>query len=166
MDTQAEIAARLIQKCVQKGITLSTAESCTGGLIAKLLTDIAGSSAVFCGACVTYTNEVKIALLGVDPAIIEEHTAVSHACAKAMADGAREKLGTTLSVSTTGYAGPGGGTEADPVGTVYIGVSTPHGTFSERFTAPCLDRMGVRKAAALRALKLLEERIESLTESN
>ena len=75
MNLQAEIAARLIQKGIQKGVTVSSAESCTGGLIAKLLTDVAGSSAVFSGACVTYTNEVKIALLGVDPAVIKEFTA-------------------------------------------------------------------------------------------
>ena len=151
---------RLIQKCAERGFTVSTAESCTGGLIAKLLTDVAGSSAVFCGACVTYTNEVKRNLLGVDPAIIEKHTEVSHACAKAMAEGVRRKIGTDLSVSTTGYAGPGGGTQEDPVGTVYIGISTPDGTFSERFSAPAhLDREGVREAAAMRALELLEEEI-------
>ena len=163
MNLQAEIAARLIQKGIQKGVTVSSAESCTGGLIAKRLTDVAGSSAVFSGACVTYTNEVKIALLGVDPAVIEEHTEVSHACAKAMAEGARQRIGTTFAVSTTGYAGPTGGTENDPVGTVYIGVSTPGGAFSERFSAPAhLDREGVREAAATRALELLEEQIEKI----
>ena len=163
MNLQAEIAARLIQKGIQKGVTVSSAESCTGGLIAKLLTDVAGSSAVFSGACVTYTNEVKIALLGVDPAVIKEHTEVSHACAKAMAEGARQRIGTTFAVSTTGYAGPTGGTETDPVGTVYIGVSTPQGSFSERFSAPShLDREGVREAAATRALELLEKQIEKI----
>ena len=160
MNVPCEIAARLIEKCAKKNITVGTAESCTGGLVAKLLTDVPGSSAVFLGACVTYTNEVKMNLLGVDPAIIAEHTEVSHACAKAMAEGARKRLGTTYALSTTGYAGPGGGTEKDPVGTVYIGISTPEGSFSERFSAPSdLDRMGVRQAAAIRALEILEERI-------
>lgn len=157
MNPSVEIASSLIREGTLKNITVSAAESCTGGLIAKLLTDVAGSSAVFCGACVTYTNEAKINLLGVDPTIIEEHTEVSHACAKAMAEGVRRMLGTTLAVSTTGYAGPTGGTETDPVGTVYIGVSTPKGVFSERFFAPAeLDRNGVREAAALRALELLK----------
>lgn len=161
MSTPYEIAMRLIQKCKQKNLTISTAESCTGGLVAKLLTDVAGSSAVFSGACITYTNEVKINLLGVDPKIIEEYTEVSHVCAKAMAEGARKKLGTAFAVSTTGYAGPGGGTPKDPVGTVYIGISTPNESFSERFSAPeNLDRIGVRQAAALRALELLEEQID------
>lgn len=161
METQNQIAAELIRVCAQKGVTVSTAESCTGGLIAKLFTDIAGSSAVFYGACVTYTNEVKMNLLGVDPKIIEEHTEVSHPCAKAMADGVRQRLGTTFGISTTGYAGPGGGTDADPVGTVYIAISTPTGTFSERFSAPStLDRMGVREAAAMRALEMLKNIVE------
>ena len=160
MNMPYEIAVRLIQKCAQNNITVSTAESCTGGLIAKLLTDVPGSSAVFLGACVTYTNEVKMKLLGVDPSIIAQHTEVSHACAKAMAEGARQNIGTTFGISTTGYAGPGGGTNADPVGTVYIAISTPNGTFSERFSAPSgLDRPGVREAAAIRALELLEDRI-------
>ena len=161
MERQNQIASELIGLCAKKGFTVSTAESCTGGLIAKLLTDVAGSSAVFYGACVTYTNEVKMNLLGVDPEIIEQYTEVSHPCAKAMAERVRQRLGTTFGISTTGYAGPGGGTEADPVGTVYIALSTPTGTFSERFSAsPTLDRMGVREAAAVRALEMLRERIQ------
>ena len=161
METQNQIAVELIKLCARKRLTVSTAESCTGGLIAKLLTDVAGSSAVFYGACVTYTNEVKMNLLGVDPTIIEQYTEVSHACAKAMADGARQKIGTTFGISTTGYAGPGGGTDTDPVGTVYIAISTPDGTFSERFSAPStLDRMGVREATAIRALEMLKNIVQ------
>ncbi len=159
MEHQNEIAASLIAKAAKKGITVGTAESCTGGLIAKLLTDIPGSSAVFFGACVTYTNEVKKKLLGIDPAIIEENTEVSHACARAMAEGVRKALGTTFGISTTGYAGPDGGTDADPVGTVYIAVSREGDVFSERFFAPCSDRTGIREAAALRALTLLEAQL-------
>ena len=155
-----DAAQALVQLLKAQRMTLATAESCTGGLIAKLITDVPGSSAVLAGGVVSYTNEVKMNLLGVDPAIIAEHTEVSHACAKAMAEGARKRLGTTYALSTTGYAGPGGGTEKDPVGTVYIGISTPEGSFSERFSAPSdLDRMGVRQAAAIRALEILEERI-------
>lgn len=148
----------LIQKCAQKGITLSTAESCTGGLIATLLTDVAGSSAVFHGACITYTNEIKQLLLGVDPEIIKQDTEVSHACARAMADGVRKKLGTTLAVSTTGFAGPTGGTPEDPVGTVYLAISSPQGTFSERLSLPShRTREEIRSAAAQRALALLDQ---------
>ena len=106
---------RIVREFSARGITLATAESCTGGLIAKLVTDIPGSSSVLLGGCVTYTNEVKIKLLGVDPAIIDRDTEVSHTCAKAMAQGARALMGSDIAVSTTGYAGPGGGTERDPV---------------------------------------------------
>lgn len=151
-------ATRVVQSLQKRGETLSTAESCTGGLVAKAMTDIAGSSSVFFGACVTYTNEIKIALLGVDPTIIEEHTEVSFACAEAMARGARERMKTTYALSTTGYAGPTGGTDADPVGTVYIALATPDYVKSERFTAPAgATRAEVRTAAAIRALEMLLE---------
>ena len=147
---------RLVKEFSARGITVGTAESCTGGLIAKLITDVAGSSAVLRGGFVTYTNEVKTALLGVDPTIFAEHTEVSRACAEAMARGARERLSCTLAVSATGFAGPGGGNEKDPVGTVYLGIATPSGTYSERFSAPeGATRDEVRNAAALRAIELL-----------
>ena len=149
---------KLVERLCARGETLSSAESCTGGLIAKSVTDIPGSSAVFGGACVTYTNEIKTALLGVDPQIFERDTEVSFACAEAMAKGARERLGTTYALATTGYAGPGGGTDADPVGTVYLALATPGGVKSERFSAPAgANRTTVRKAATLRAFEMLEE---------
>ena len=154
--TSAQQAKQLVTKFTHDRTTVSTAESCTGGLIAKLITDVSGSSAVLSGGCVSYTNEVKISVLGVDPAIIERHTEVSHACAAAMAEGARRLFGTELAVSTTGFAGPTGGTDTDPVGTVYLAVATPHGTHTERFSAPAdASRSGVRNAAACRALELL-----------
>ena len=157
-----EQATLAVQALIAKGATLSTAESCTGGLVAKLITDVPGSSAAFVGGVVSYTNEIKMALLGVDPAIIEEHTEVSLACAKAMAEGARRRLGSDFALSTTGYAGPGGGTERDPVGTVYIGVSTPKGTYGERFSAPVgANREEVRSSAARRALNLLAEQLDA-----
>lgn len=160
--TKELLPIRLVQALSSRGITLSTAESCTGGLIAKLITDVSGSSAVFSGGCVTYTNEVKIGLLGVDPKIITRDTEVSHACAKAMAEGARLRLGTTIGISTTGYAGPTGGTAADPVGTVYIGISDERGTKSERFSAPPnATREEVRKAAASRAMELVLELLDA-----
>ena len=159
----ATLSKRLVKAFSEKGITVGTAESCTGGLIAKSITDVAGSSAVLCGGFVTYTNEVKIKLLDVDPAIITRHTEVSFACAEAMAFGARARLGTTLAVSATGFAGPGGGTEKDPVGTVYLGIATPNGTYSERFCAPeGATRKEVRTAAALRALEMLWKAAQKL----
>lgn len=154
-------ARALVKKLLLRGETLSTAESCTGGLIAKALTDIPGSSAAFVGACVTYTNEVKISLLGVFPETIERDSEVSDSCAKEMATGVRERLHSTYAISTTGYAGPGGGTEKNPVGTVYIALATEHTVRCERFTAPdgC-TRSGVRNAAAKRAIEMLLEGLE------
>ena len=162
MNSKTSLARRVIKKCIARGVTVSTAESCTGGLVSKNLTDVAGCSAAFLGACVTYTNEMKQQLLGVDPAIFAADTEVSHACAKAMADGARRVFGTTLAVSTTGYAGPTGGTAENPVGTVFLALSTPTGTFSERFVAPAdAGRVQVRNAAAWRAIELLESYLDS-----
>ncbi len=160
------ISKRIIQHGTICGLTVSGAESCTGGLIAKQLTDIAGSSAVFCGACVTYTNEIKMKLLGVDPSVIQSHTEVSYACAEAMAAGARQAFGTDVAYSTTGYAGPGGGTENDPVGTVYVGISTAQGTISYRLSLPQdTTRDKIRGAAARFVLERLEEIIEGRTEA-
>ena len=140
--------------------TVATAESCTGGLIAKSITDIAGSSAVLAGGMVTYTNRIKTDVLGVDAAIIEQHTEVSHACAKAMAERAKAMFGTDYALSATGYAGPGGGTEQDPTGTVYIGIATPNGTRSERITVENATRTQVRNAVAYHALTMLLNEIK------
>lgn len=151
-------AERVVRALAECGADVSTAESCTGGLIAKCITDIPGSSAVFPGGFVTYTNEVKTRLLSVDPRIFREETEVSHACAKAMAEGAAKALGTAYALSSTGYAGPGGGNDRDPVGTVYLGLRSPNGTKSVRFSAPASsDREGVRSAAALAVLEWLEQ---------
>ena len=153
--TDFDFSARLVKVCAQKGITIGTAESCTGGGVAAAMTAVAGSSSAFAGGVVTYTNALKMDLLGVPAEVIDTETEVSHACARAMAIGARERLGVTLAVSTTGYAGPGGGTKRDPVGTVYIGVSTAGDCFTERFSAPRgADREAVQRAAIARALEL------------
>ena len=140
--------------------TVATAESCTGGLIAKSITDIAGSSAVLAGGMVTYTNRIKTDVLGVDASIIEEHTEVSHACAKAMAERAKAVFGTDYALSATGYAGPGGGTEQDPTGTVYIGIATPNGAHTERICVENATRTQVRNAVAYHALTMLLNEIE------
>ena len=162
MNTPKAINARALSKKIvaqgtKRGMTVSGAESCTGGLIAKHLTDIPGSSAVFCGACVTYTNDVKMKLLGIDPVIIEQYTEVSYACAEAMAEGARRTFGTDIAYATTGYAGPGGGTENDPVGTVYIAISTAQGTKSERLSLPQdATRDFIRRSAARVVLEKIQ----------
>ena len=140
-----------------QGKTLATAESCTGGLIAKSITDIPGSSAMFFGACVTYTNEIKAKLLGVDPEIFERESEVSVACAEAMALGARERLGTTYALSTTGYAGPGGGTDEKPVGLVYIGIALKNSDSKAIKNIFKGDRDEVRTSTVCKALELVLE---------
>ena len=154
MRTENAVAVRLVRSFAARGLTFSTAESCTGGLIAKLVTDVPGSSAVLAGGCVSYVNDVKIRVLGVDPAVIARDTEVSEACARAMAEGARRLFGTDVAVSTTGFAGPGGGTDRDPVGTVYVGVATARGTTCFRVSEPpSSTRAAIRTAAAIRALE-------------
>ena len=149
------ISALAVKTMKEKNVTVATAESCTGGLISKCITDVAGSSAVLAGGMVTYTNRIKTDVLGVDASIIEEHTEVSHACAKAMAERAKVLFGTDYALSATGYAGPGGGTEKDPTGTVYIGIATPNGSRSERICVENATRTQVRNAVTHYALQLL-----------
>lgn len=117
----------------QKSWTIATAESCTGGLIANRLTDIAGSSAYFLGGFVTYSNASKMAELGVKSSDLDTHGAVSEAVAAQMAEGARKKLGASIGLSTTGIAGPGGATAEKPVGLVYIGIATEEKAVARRF---------------------------------
>ncbi len=135
------------------GLTIGCAESCTGGMIGQRLTAVAGASDTFVGGLITYTNQAKMNLLGVSPATIAAHTEVSAEAAAEMAAGARRALGCDVAVSTTGYAGPGGGTEKDPVGTVYIGVATADGTRTLRLSyAQTRSRDYIRAAAASEAL--------------
>ena len=114
-------------------LTLSLAESCSGGLIAKLITDIPGSSGYFCEGAVTYSNSAKIRLLGVSPEVLNSSGAVSPECASAMAKGVRLASGSDLGLATTGIAGPDGGSEEKPVGTVYISLAAPDGCWTKRF---------------------------------
>ncbi len=119
--TMASVVGDLL---LQKGKTLTLAESCTGGLISHMVTSVAGSSGYFPGSVVSYANEIKQSFLGVDSRLLERHGAVSSEVAMAMAAGMRERSRADISVSVTGIAGPGGGSEEKPVGTVYIGIST------------------------------------------
>ena len=154
------IAATVVKELKAQNATIATAESCTGGLIAKSVTDVAGSSAVLAGGMVTYTNRIKIDVLGVDENVIKEHTEVSHACAKAMAKRAKALFGTDYALSATGYAGPGGGTEKNPTGTVYIGIATPTGARSERICIENATRTQVRNAVAHYALTMLLDELK------
>ncbi|MBR5909607.1 MAG: competence/damage-inducible protein A, partial [Schwartzia sp.] len=116
-----------------RGLSVATAESCTGGLVASRLTDVAGSSEYVKGGVVSYTDEVKAEALGVSRDLLAREGAVSEAVALAMAEGVRRNLGADLGVSTTGLAGPGGGTEKTPVGTVFIAIAGSRGTEAEKY---------------------------------
>lgn len=148
------LAAQLVQEFAAKGLTICTAESCTGGLIAKYITDIPGSSAVLSGGCVSYTEAVKHRVLGVPEEILKTKTAVSAECAKAMAQGARRLFDSDVAISATGYAGPGGGTETEPVGTVYLALATKEKLVCKRISVPGATREQVRETAVSTALKM------------
>ena len=139
-----DLAAQVVAELIRTGKTLATAESCTGGLIAARITDVPGCSAFFLGGCVTYTNDIKQRLLGVRAEAIAAYTEVSAQVACEMARGARERLGSDLAVSATGFAGPGGGTPENPAGTVYIAVSTAGGEESWRLAFGDIGREAVR----------------------
>jgi nicotinamide-nucleotide amidase len=146
----------------ERGATVALAESCTGGLISKRLTDVAGSSAYFVEGFVTYSNASKERLLGVPQEMLAEHGAVSGPVAQAMAEGARKASGADYGLSVTGVAGPGGGTEEKPVGLVYVGVADAEGAEAEKLdlTAWARSRSSIRERSANRALDLLRLRIE------
>ncbi len=146
-----QIAALL----TRRGLTIATAESCTGGLLAGRLTDRAGSSAYVLGGLVVYSNEAKTALAGVEPALIDRAGAVSAEVAEALADGARARLGADVGVGITGVAGPGGGTEAKPVGFVCFSVAGPGDARLTRAMQLPGDRAGVRDRSTVVALHLV-----------
>jgi PncC family amidohydrolase len=149
-----EIAPDLIDALRDAGLTLATAESCTGGNIAHQITLVAGSSDVFNGGAVTYANSAKTAVLGVDAAVIESDGAVSERVVRAMAEGACRVFATDCAVATSGIAGPGGGTDEKPVGTVWTAAVTPRGTFSELYNLSG-PRSEIIDKATLLALRLL-----------
>ena len=121
------------EKLKNKKLTISVAESCTGGLIGKRLTDNAGSSEYFLGSVTAYSNQLKTTLLNVSDGIINEHGAVSEQTALEMAKGIRNKTGSNIGLSTTGISGPGGGTKTKPVGLVYIGLVTPEKSIVKKY---------------------------------
>ena len=149
----------LVDQLTGRRETLATAESCTGGYVAHRITNVPGASAVFLQGFVTYSNEAKTAALGVDAALIRAHGAVSHEVAGAMAEGARRVAGADHALATTGIAGPGGGTDEKPVGTVYIGLATKLGRgVVERHRFPT-DRETFKDLVSQTALDMLRRRL-------
>jgi nicotinamide-nucleotide amidase len=140
--------------CRARGLSLATAESCTGGLVAERLTRVPGASDVFVGSIVAYADDVKVSALGVPRKMIEQHGAVSAEVSAAMARGVRERLGADVGVGVTGIAGPGGGTPEKPVGLVYVSVSAPGAERTIDFSYPS-DRAAIRSRAAVAALHLV-----------
>jgi nicotinamide-nucleotide amidase len=157
----APLEEALGRRLRERGASLAVAESCTGGLMAKRITDIPGSSDYFAGGFITYSNEAKERELCVPASLIETHGAVSEPVARAMAEGARARLGTAYALSATGVAGPGGGTEEKPVGLVWIGLAGPGGTQAKelRFTG---QRRWIRERTVQHALDWLRRVIEAL----
>lgn len=153
-----EIAAVLGRALIQAGATVATAESCTGGLIATMLTDVAGSSAYYLGGYVTYSNESKSELLGVPATTIAQHGAVSDETARAMAEGVRARIGSDWGIGVTGIAGPGGGTADKPVGTVYLAIAGRDSIWSRRLSL-FGDRAAIRLSTARIALDQLRRQL-------
>ncbi|MDB5057581.1 MAG: competence/damage-inducible protein CinA C-terminal domain [Chloroflexi bacterium] len=159
--TLTTVAAEIAQQAIHGGITIATAESCTGGLVAQLLTRTSGVSAVFMGGIVAYSNEAKHELLGVNEDLLRTHGAVSDPVARAMALGARERFHVALAVSTTGVAGPGGGSDLKPVGLTYVAVRGDSIDICERFVFEG-DRAENVMSAAWEALRALSGTLSSL----
>ncbi len=155
------LATELLNLSLERGFTVATVESCTGGLVCGALTAIAGSSSMVQGGLITYSNEAKTALADVPMALIKQHGAVSELVAQAMAEGGRQRLDATFAVSITGVAGPGGGSVEKPVGLVHFACAGPSGTrhrerrFGER------SRDEIRRLSVLEALDLLRETVRT-----
>jgi len=156
----AALAEALVGELLQAGMTVATAESCTGGWIAKSLTDVSGSSGVFGFGFVSYSNEAKAALLGVSVDTLQAHGAVSEAAVMEMATGALEKSGADLAVAVSGIAGPGGGTTDKPVGTVWFAWASRASQGHDPTTASRIfkgDRETIRSQSVILALQTLRE---------
>jgi nicotinamide-nucleotide amidase len=151
-----------LQNCIgkllkQHGKTISTAESCTGGLVASMITSVAGSSEYYLGSVVSYANSVKQEVLGVPAGIIQEFGAVSSECVGAMAEGVRKLTGTDFSVATSGIAGPGGGSTEKPVGLVWIGVSSQSGTQTYKLTFNSDRKRNIERFASSALYKIFKK---------
>ena len=159
------LSRQVVDLYAERGIVAATAESCTGGMIAAAITDIAGSSAIFDRGFVTYSNGAKMAMLGVGGAMLDAVGAVSAEVAGAMAEGALARSDADVAVSVTGIAGPGGGSDAKPVGTVWFGAASSHGAtlvLKRRFGDE--GRALIRQMSVITALELLLETARSAPE--
>ena len=158
-----ELASRIQDACLAAGLTIALAESCTGGLIAHLVTEIPGSSGYLRGGIVSYSDEAKVALLDVDEDVLRAHGAVSAQVARQMAVGVRTRLNADLGVSVTGIAGPDGGSAAKPVGLTYVGVADADGVEVRRHLWQG-SRSDNKRASAGSALELLLVHVEAAAE--
>ena len=153
------LAEALLRACARRGLTLATAESCTGGLVSAAITDVPGSSSAFLGGVVSYANSVKTDVLGVPEGLLAQFGAVSEETARAMAEGARKLLGADLAVAVTGVAGPNGGSAEKPVGLVWFALASASGTSSVSTSFPRGGRDAVRARATAKALDLLRRAV-------
>ena len=155
-----DLARRIQETMLDRGLKLATAESCTGGLIGHVLTEISGSSGYYVGGAVSYSNAVKESALGVDSTTLEKHGAVSAQTCVAMAEGARRAFVADVAVAVTGIAGPRGGSDAKPVGLTYVGVADSAGHDVRRFVWDS-DRHGNKVRSAEAALTLILDRLRA-----
>lgn len=158
MDKPLEVT--LGELLLQHGLWLAAAESCTGGLIGHLITNVAGSSTYYLGGVTAYANEAKVRLLGVSPHTLEQNGAVSEETVIEMARGIRKAMGADIGISVSGIAGPTGGTPDKPVGTVWIGLSSTRGEYARHFLWKG-DRLAVKEQSAQAALKMLVEHLQN-----
>ena len=154
-------AEDVIRAAIANGVTLATAESCTGGLIGGALTSVSGSSKAFLGGVVTYSNTSKTEILSVEETLITKHGAVSKAVAAQMADNVRQRFGSDYAVSATGIAGPTGGSAEKPIGTVFIGLADRDGSRAYHYHFDGADRETVREKTVAASLRHLHDAIES-----
>ena len=159
-----ERARRVNDALRRRAARLTTVESCTGGFVAHLVTEIPGSSDVFEGGLVTYSNDLKIAFADVPADVLAAHGAVSAQVARAMAEGARHRVAVDVAVAVTGIAGPDGGTAAKPVGLTYVGIADEDGADVRRYVWGA-DRSGNKRLSAAAALDLVLERLDAAPET-
>ena len=157
INKQSEI---LFHNCLEKKLTVTTAESCTGGMIASSIVSISGSSAIFKSSVVTYSNDMKSKILNIPLTLINKNGAVSKVIAHTMAYNVLNLMNSDISIAVTGIAGPGGGSKNKPVGLVYIGIGTKQNTVTKRYLFKG-NRLKVRQETTLEALKLANEIIET-----
>lgn len=155
MEETLKIEEKIGQLLVGKRLTISTAESCTGGNIAHKITSVAGSSVYYIGGVVSYSNYIKSEFLGVLDTEIEQFGAVSEPVVRHMAEGVKRRMSTDCSIATSGIAGPGGGTNEKPVGTIWIAICTPQGTYSKCLHTNVTDRLENIVIASQQALEML-----------